>query len=93
MPAFLLISISSLVIALIAIWRVGPEPAVPAVVLPVPMLWPYGTGWKFKGVELDIMDAVALPVALALVFNGVHASADAPAAARADSRVLRAGSL
>jgi hypothetical protein len=26
-------------------------------------------------------------------FDGVHASADAPAAARADSRLLRAGSL
>jgi hypothetical protein len=67
MLAFLLIS--ALIVALIAIWRVGPERAVLAVVLPVMMLWPYGTGWKFKGVELDIMDAVALPVALALVFK------------------------
>ncbi len=67
MLAFLLIS--ALLIALIAIWRVGPERAVLGVVLPVMMLWPYGTGWKFKGVELDIMDAVALPVAVALVFK------------------------
>jgi hypothetical protein len=67
MPPFLLIS--ALVVALIAIWKVGPERAVLAVVLPVMMLWPYGTGWKFKGVELDIMEAVALPVAVALVFK------------------------
>lgn len=67
MAAFLFIS--AVIVALVAIWRVGPERAVLGMVLPVMMLWPYGTGWKFKGVELDIMDAVALPVAVALVFK------------------------
>jgi O-Antigen ligase len=61
--------ISALVIALIVIWRMGPERAVLGLVVPVMMLWPYGTGWKFKGVELDIMDAVVIPVAVALVFK------------------------
>jgi hypothetical protein len=65
-PALL---ISAFVIALIVVWRLGPERAVLALFLPVMMLWPYGTGWKFKGVELDIMDAVAVPIALALVFK------------------------
>ncbi|HEY3990186.1 MAG TPA: O-antigen ligase family protein [Acidobacteriaceae bacterium] len=65
-PAFL---ISAFVIAVIVLWRMGPERAVLALVLPVMMLWPYGTGWKFKGVELDIMDAVAIPVATALFFK------------------------
>jgi O-Antigen ligase len=60
---------SALAVALFALWRVGPERAVLSVVLPVMMLWPYGTGWKFKGVELDIMDAVAIPVAIALAFQ------------------------
>jgi hypothetical protein len=59
--------ISAFAVALIAIWKVGPERAVLCLLLPVMMLWPYGTGWKFKGVELDIMDAVALPIATALV--------------------------
>ncbi|MFL6426771.1 MAG: O-antigen ligase family protein [Acidobacteriaceae bacterium] len=61
--------ITALLVALIAVWRLGPERAVVGVVLPVMMLWPYGTGWKFKGVELDIMDAVVLPVAVALAFK------------------------
>jgi hypothetical protein len=65
-PIFL---ISAFVVALIAIWKVGPERAVLGLVLPVMMLWPYGTGWKFKGVELDIMDAVAVPIATALVIK------------------------
>jgi hypothetical protein len=60
---------SAFVVALLVLWRVGPERAVLSVVLPAMMLWPYGTGWKFKGVELDIMDAVALPVAVALALK------------------------
>jgi hypothetical protein len=67
MQAILLIS--AFVVALIALWKVGPERAVLGLVLPVMMLWPYGTGWKFKGVELDIMDAVAVPIATALVIK------------------------
>lgn len=67
MLAFLLIS--GAVIALIAISKGGPERAVLSVFLPVMMLWPYGTGWRFKGVELDIMDMVAVPIAIALVWK------------------------
>jgi hypothetical protein len=65
-PAIL---ISASAVALLVLWRVGPERAVLSLVLPVMMLWPYGTGWKFKGVELDIMDAVAIPIALALALK------------------------
>jgi hypothetical protein len=45
MAAFLFIS--AVIVALVAIWRVGPERAVLGMGLPVMMLWPYGTGWKF----------------------------------------------
>lgn len=65
-PAIL---ISASAVALLVLWRMGPERAVLSLVVPVMMLWPYGTGWKFKGVELDVMDAVAIPVAVALVLK------------------------
>ena len=59
--------ISAFVLTLIALWRGTAERAVLSLFLPVMMLWPYGSGWKFKGVELDVMDMVAVPIMVALV--------------------------
>ncbi len=55
--------------ALIALWRVGPERAVLAVILPLMMLWPYGSGFRFKGVEIDPFMLAIVPVALALAWK------------------------
>ncbi len=64
-----LLLISGIAVALVAIWKGGPERAVLNVYIPLMMLWPYGTGWRFKGVELDIMDMVATVIAGSLVLK------------------------
>lgn len=57
------------VAAIVGLWRFGPERAVLAVVLPIMMLWPYGSGFRFKGVEIDVFLLAVVPVALALAWK------------------------
>ncbi len=56
-------------VTLFAILRTTPEKTVTSVYLPVLLLWPFGYGWKFKGVEIDLLMTVALPLTLALVWR------------------------
>jgi hypothetical protein len=59
-------------IALVTVFtmlRTTAEKAVMSVYLPVLLLWPFGYGWKFKGVGIDLLMAVALPLTLVLVWR------------------------
>ncbi|MGI8772160.1 MAG: O-antigen ligase family protein [Acidobacteriaceae bacterium] len=56
-------------VTLFTILRSTPEKTVTSLYLPVLLLWPFGYGWKFKGVEIDLLMTVALPLTLALLWR------------------------
>lgn len=56
-------------VTIFTILRATPERAVTSVYLPLLLLWPFGYGWRFKGVEIDLLMAAALPLTLALIWR------------------------
>jgi O-antigen ligase len=56
-------------VTIIALLRSTPEKAVMALYLPMMLLWPFGCSLTFKGVEIDLLMAVSLPLTAALLWR------------------------
>ncbi len=61
--------LASMLLTAIVIARRSAALAVVSVYLPVLLLWPFGYGIRIKGVEIDFLMAVALPIALTALWR------------------------